>query len=125
MTMMLANTENKGVFLMQAVIQSKWMMFEALIGAVVVINAVTIGVSLDVPWDGWIYVDTAFAALFTMGDGAEVETAKPAGFGKFLADANINIVEFGICCAFWVFMSYVSTFISLSDILGACRGVPP
>ena len=40
------------------------------------------------------------------------------GFGGFLEAANLNIVQFGICCAFWVVTFFVSNYISLNDVVG-------
>ena len=41
------------------------------------------------------------------------------GFAGVLAAMNMNIMEFGICAGFWVFMIILSSMISLEQILWA------
>ena len=43
------------------------------------------------------------------------------GFADFLTVAKLNTAEFGICCAFWVGLFVVSSFIGLEEILSELR----
>mmetsp|Transcript_120049 Transcript_120049/g.299450 ORF Transcript_120049/g.299450 Transcript_120049/m.299450 type:complete len:587 (+) Transcript_120049:82-1842(+) len=45
---------------------SPMLLFESTIGFVIVINALIIGISTDVPWRGWLWVDAAFFVIFSL-----------------------------------------------------------
>ena len=61
----------------------------------------------------------ASASLVGSLDHAAMSDGEAGGFGGFLTTAKLNIVEFGILCAFWAGVAFVSQFISLAMILGA------
>merc|ERR1719410_1574412 len=39
--------------------------FEAFTTTVIMINSITMGMELDIPWDGWSWVNTVFLMIYT------------------------------------------------------------
>mmetsp|Transcript_23265 Transcript_23265/g.62093 ORF Transcript_23265/g.62093 Transcript_23265/m.62093 type:complete len:591 (-) Transcript_23265:86-1858(-) len=57
-----ASKEKRSVF--HNLCSRSTLVFESVIGTVIAVNTVIIGVSTDFPWEGWLWVDAVFFAIF-------------------------------------------------------------
>lgn len=96
--------------------------FDMVMGGVIILNTITIGLSCDIgrTWDGWLYVDAAFAALFSFEAAAKMFVN---GMSAFFAGPKRNWNVFELILVMFAVLEVTLSFVQKMQPVGARDGV--
>lgn len=95
------------------------LMMDTFMGAVIVVNTLVIGLSLDFPWSGWIYCDAVFAFLFCFEILWKLSLFGCKGFFTG-CDAKWHIMELVLACT-----ATAEVVLAFSGTVDSASGVTP